>query len=213
MSRKQEMRSEETKQSILMAARELFGKKGFDAVTMREIAKLAGCSHTTIYIYFKDKEALLYQPSMGPLQSLQEQMTFILKESQLTPEDKLKSITRKFIEFSLSNRNMYTIFFMTQATRVDEEEPILEINKLRNQMFGLLRRAIGECLPNDVESEQILAYARIYFFTLHGILATYTNPKEPLDGLLERLASTFDLAVEVLLTGFKYTESREMHKS
>lgn len=64
MSSKQEQRSEETKRSILAAAGLLFASRGYDSVTMREIAKEAGCSHTTIYIYFKDKEALLQQLSL-----------------------------------------------------------------------------------------------------------------------------------------------------
>jgi len=74
MSTKQEQRSEETKTSILSAAGTLFASRGYDAVTMREIAKAAGCSHTTIYIYFKDKEALLLQLSMPPLKTLMLQM-------------------------------------------------------------------------------------------------------------------------------------------
>jgi AcrR family transcriptional regulator len=71
MSRKQVFRAEETKKAILSVAGKLFAEQGFHAVTMREIAKKAGCSHTTIYIYFTDKETLLYQLSMPPLKELQ----------------------------------------------------------------------------------------------------------------------------------------------
>jgi hypothetical protein len=71
MSRKQVLRAEETKKAILSEAGKLFAEQGFHAVTMREIAKKAGCSHTTIYIYFTDKETLLYQLSMPPLKELQ----------------------------------------------------------------------------------------------------------------------------------------------
>lgn len=208
MPSRQEIRSEETKRAILTAAGELFSKRGFDAVTMREIAKLAGCSHTTIYIYFKDKEALLHQLSMGPLQFLQKRMESVLSNKELPPEARLNSMAREFIEFCLTNRNMYTIFFMTQATRVDEEEPTLEINKLRNQLFGLLREAIGECLGLDDMDGSVLAAARIFFFTLHGILNTYNDPEEPADMLIERLKPTFDLAVKVLIEGCKQVVKR-----
>ena len=67
MGSKKELRSEETKRMILKAAGKLFSEKGYDAVTMREIAKEAGCSHTTIYLYFNDKETLLHQLSMPTL--------------------------------------------------------------------------------------------------------------------------------------------------
>ena len=74
MVQKQLPRSERTKQDIVNAARKLFSKRGFEVVTMREIAQEAGCSHTTIYIYFENKLALLHYLSMRPLQGLKQQM-------------------------------------------------------------------------------------------------------------------------------------------
>lgn len=212
MRSRQEIRAEETKQAILAAAGRLFAQRGFDAVTMREIAGAAGCSHTTIYLYFKDKEALLHQLAMGPLQSLREQMESILHNQDASPDNRLRSLSRLFIHFCLSHRNMYSIFFMAKATRVDLEEPTLEVQKLRNQMFGLLRQAVRECLPPGQTDDQVLAYARIHFFTLHGIIGTYTASDEPLDALMERLAPTFERAVEVLLAGFKHAAEKETDK-
>jgi AcrR family transcriptional regulator len=206
MPNRQEIRSEETKRAILTAAGTLFADRGYDAVTMREIAKAAGCSHTTIYIYFKDKEALLHQLSMEPLQSLKTQMESVLGNETLSTDDRLKSITKQFIEFCLANRNMYIVFFMTKAARVDEEAPASELNKLRNQLFGMLRKAIQEALNLRQDFSDLgLAYARIYFFTLQGILATYHQSEESVDALVDRLSSTFNLAIDVLLAGFKET--------
>ena len=42
-----------TRDRILEAASSLFAEKSFQEVGIREIAKRAGCSHTTIYLYFK----------------------------------------------------------------------------------------------------------------------------------------------------------------
>jgi len=208
MPSRQEIHSEETKQAILAAAGQLFAERGFDAVTMREIAKAAGCSHTTIYIYFKDKEALLHQLSIGPLQSLREQMESVLLNKALPPDNRLQLASRVFLHFGLSNRTMYTVFFMARATRVDIAEPALEVQKLRNQLFELLRQAIQDYLQLGQAGDLSLAYARICFFTLHGIVGTYTSSDEPLDALMERLASTFDLAVEVMLAGFRQTVNK-----
>ncbi len=205
MSSRQEMRAEETKRAILTAAGQLFGERGYDAVTMREIAKAAGCSHTTIYLYFKDKEALLHHLSAGPLDSLQGEMEAILQDQTVAPEERLAQISRTFLHFCLSNRTMYRIFFMVKAERVDITGPSFDLNRTRNHLFSLLRQAIGECLPPDVTEERVLAYARILFFTLHGILATYTESTEPLEQLIERLSPTFDLAISVVVTGAKQT--------
>lgn len=197
-----EQRSEETKRSILAAAGKLFAERGYAAVTMREIAKLAKCSHTTIYIYFKDKEALLHELSMPPLKELQNEMNVILMEKE-SPETKFKAIYSGFILFCLTNRTMYQIFFTERASRVDEK-PLLEINKLRIELFGLLTRSLGECLGLGHDDERLLSYSRICFYTLYGIVGTYNDSDESSDELLERLAPTFADAFDALLIGFKH---------
>jgi AcrR family transcriptional regulator len=202
MSSKQERRSEETKKSILAAAQKLFAEQGYDIVTMREIAKEAGCSHTTIYIYYKDKITLLHQLSMPSLVSLKEQLETILLEKD-SSEERIKASSLALIEFCLTNRNMYSIFFNVKASRVDVKEPDLEINKKRNELFDLLQRGLKECFEAELPKEQLLLFSRIYFYTLQGIVATYTYSEESVEALMERLSYTFNEAFEVLLHGFK----------
>ncbi|MGO0062674.1 TetR/AcrR family transcriptional regulator [Brevibacillus fluminis] len=204
MATRQEQRSEETKNSILTAARQLFANRGYDAVTMREIAKEAGCSHTTIYIYFKDKETLLQQLSMPPLQVLMERMDALI-EQKSAPEEKLEAVSLAFIEFCLANRSMYSLFVNVKAGRVDEQSPQLEINKLRNDIFATLARMVQASLQLAVTDEQLLMCTRIYFYTLHGIVATYEHSAETVEMLMSRLTPTFRQAIGVLLSGFRET--------
>lgn len=200
MVSKQSLRSEETRKAIVEAAGKLFSRRGYDSVTMREIAKEAGCSHTTIYIYFKDKEALLHQLSMGPLSELQQQFIQIRK-TDMSPKDKLTRMSLQFIEFCLINRNIQTVIFTVKSVRVDDKVPELEINQVRNALFGSLIGILGECLPDGTSEDRILMYSRIYFFSLHGIVATYTHSEESVNQLMERLTATFQEMVEVLLIG------------
>lgn len=203
MANKQELRSEETKRAIVAAAGALFAERGFDAVTMREIAKQAGCSHTTIYIYFKDKLALLHQLSMPPLEQLKRRFESILRSDTLAPEDKVKGLGEEFIRFCLANRNMYPIFFVTKSVRVDEAEPELEVNRLRNALFAQLMEGIRQCLRLEEEDARLLAYSRILVYTVHGIVATYNQSEETVDQLMDRLKATFAEAIDVLLLGFR----------
>ncbi|WP_257349713.1 TetR/AcrR family transcriptional regulator [Pseudalkalibacillus decolorationis] len=203
MVKKREIRAEETKKSILLAAGKLFSEQGYDIVSMREIAKEAKCSHTTIYIYFTNKEALLHQLSMPPLLELKEEMENTIHEKSLSPEKKLKSVSHEFIRFCLLNRTMYKVFFNAKASRVDETNPELDLNKLRIELFNLLSRVLQECLPIQSSDDRLLGYSRIYFFTIHGIVGTYHNSEESVQTIMKRLGSTFDDAIEVLLFGFK----------
>lgn len=208
MTSRQEIRAEETKSAILAAAGQLFAARGFDAVTMREIAKVAGCSHTTIYIYFKDKEALLQQLAMGPLQQLRAQMESTLQAEALSPAERLERLCREFIRFCLQHRHIYALIFMARASRVDEAAPELEVNRMRIHLFGLLREGLRGALAPVQSEERLMAYARTVFFTMHGVISTYVEAEEAYEQLMERLGPTFDLAVGVLLSGI-YATARD----
>ena len=55
---KWQRRAEDRPREICAAALEVFAEKGFAAAKLDEIAKRAGVSKGTLYLYFKDKEDL-----------------------------------------------------------------------------------------------------------------------------------------------------------
>lgn len=203
MSTRQKKRSEETKQAILTAAGRMFADRGFDSVTMREIAKEAGCSHTTIYIYFKDKEELLYELSMPSLLELKKRFDIISAKSGTSPESRLKEMSMEFVRFCLMNKTMYTIFFIAKGTRVDEKDPKLAINRLRMDLFEQIKRELLATLRLTPDDDRLLMFSRIYFYMMHGMLSTYKDSAESLQDMMNRLGATFDEAFEVLLVGLK----------
>ncbi len=199
----QASKADATKERILAAASRLFAEKGYDEVTMRQIAAEVKRSHTTIYLYYKDKQALLHELSEGPLQGAQHALERILDDSTMSPEQRLKAVGRATIRFCLANRNTYNVLIAADAGRVDAREPTTELNALRNAIFELLTRSVTACLPADLPIEEQLKVSRIYFFLLRGIIGTYETSKEPLAALMARLELTFDEAAEVTLAGFK----------
>lgn len=48
------------RERLVMAAAQIFAARGFRNATMDEIAQAAGTAKGTLYLYFKDKEALFY---------------------------------------------------------------------------------------------------------------------------------------------------------
>lgn len=220
---------ESTKQAIANAAAELFAERDYNSVTMREIARRAGCSHTAIYIYFKDKAALLHHLALEPMQQFKERLQYIAAHESTPPVARLKWMSREFIRFCLLNRAQYQLFLLAEPARVDDENAALEIQRLRNEWFEILKRAVAACVPDlpdgDREAtaaeaeaeaeattadERRLAHARIYFFMLHGIIASYIYGPESADAVMARLAPTFDLAFATLLAGFRQNAAPEV---
>lgn len=171
---------------------------------MREIAKAAGCSHTTIYIYFKDKDALLHELAMSPLQSLQREFAGIMQDPAFAPAVKLRRLSDAYVAFGVTHRTMYGLLFTARPNRVDEAEPVLEVQRQRVRLFDFIREAVAACLPPEraKDSEFVLALARTHFFMLHGIITSYTHSDESAEQLRGRLRETFALAVDVLLAGY-----------
>lgn len=59
MARRKKEPKEVHRHNIAAAAQELFEKKGIEAATMDEIAKKAGYSKATLYVYFQNKEEIV----------------------------------------------------------------------------------------------------------------------------------------------------------
>lgn len=58
MRKKKEVLIQFNKSYILEASKQLFLKKGIEKTTVDDIAKLADCSKSTIYVYFKSKDEI-----------------------------------------------------------------------------------------------------------------------------------------------------------
>ena len=54
---------EDQREQILLHAAELFAQSGYSATSMNEVAQASGMSKPTIYHYFRDKYALLFEIS------------------------------------------------------------------------------------------------------------------------------------------------------
>lgn len=105
------------KKAILTAAGRLFSRRGYDSVTVREIAKEASCSHTTIYVYFKDKEELLHELTMPGLLEWKESFESIASRIDIIAKLKLMEMSFEFLRFCLRNKSMYSIFIYYRGNK------------------------------------------------------------------------------------------------
>lgn len=96
--RRQEREMEQRKQDILSAARKLFLKKGFESVTMEDIAKKSEFTRVTLYNYFKSKFDLLYEIIWQALEE-DDRNYLITVENIESVYDKLKKYAEHQYEF------------------------------------------------------------------------------------------------------------------
>ena len=105
----------ELRQDILDAAREIFVAEGYDALTMRGVARRIEYSPTTIYLYFKDKSELIQaicDESFGKLIARLEE----LAGKHTDPLDYLEAGLRAYVDFGLKHPSHYYATFIANVS-------------------------------------------------------------------------------------------------
>ncbi|WP_308638509.1 TetR/AcrR family transcriptional regulator [Paenibacillus silvisoli] len=209
MTTRRKQLSEAMKASIRDAAAALFAEKGYPSVTMRDIARAAGCSHTAIYLYFNSKEDLLQQIAIPSLMQLEQRLLEKLEKRDTAPEDRLLAVCEQYVVFCLTSGSLQTVLFMSGSVRVDDPAPALEVNVIRNRLFAHISGMLHETVsgPREFASTEAEADAvnngRVLFYYLQGFISTYTGHVEPTEQLLERTLPVLRHGIMTLVRGMK----------
>src|SRR5215203_1496286 len=111
----------ETRAKIMDAARDLFAREGYDAVSMRRIAEAIEYSPTAIYVHFRDKQDLLLQICQSDFVSLAQGIAELQQVAD--PIERIKRMGHAYIWFGVQHPNHYRLMFMT---RVDLPPDVVE---------------------------------------------------------------------------------------
>ncbi len=100
---------EEKRAAILQAASQVFARKGYETAALEEVARKAGLAKGTLYLYFKDKEALYLQTVLYALESLQADL---LERVEHQPQGvpKLRAFACCQLAFFARNRDTLRLF-------------------------------------------------------------------------------------------------------
>jgi len=162
---------------ILDAARDLFSKKDFRKVTVREISKAAGMSVGTIYNYYKNLDELFLDVFLIHAEAIIE-----LLDNQFPEGAPLDDLCRLYITYL--NENM-TFYQMMSHFMISSDKTGNGIEKLDNMMRKLMDRfefTIKSTKKAPVDSRLI---AHALFSSLNGIMISYARyPGKTADEIL-----------------------------
>ena len=106
MSPRKAVEQELTKEMIMTAARELFRKKGYQQVSIRQIASELGYSHGSIYYHFKNKADLFYAMIETDFKLLDRWLEDVMNLN-LDHQGKLREVLLAYIRFGLTHKSQY----------------------------------------------------------------------------------------------------------
>ena len=141
---RREREREEIRERILAAARDLFAKRGYAAVTMREIARRIEYTTTALYFHFRDKETLFRALCATDFLALAQRFQSIARIAD--PVERIRETGRAYIRFGLEHPNQYRFMFMTPHPPIDPAMNPLEKGNPEQDAYAFLRGAVAEAI-------------------------------------------------------------------
>ncbi|OAT82475.1 TetR family transcriptional regulator [Bacillus sp. MKU004] len=168
MAPRKAVKYELTKEMVMKAARELFRTKGYQQVSMRQIAAALGYSHGSIYYHFKNKAELFYAMIETDFKLLNQWLDEVMKQ-ELEAESKLREVLLAFIRFGLSHKSQYEMMFL-----LADEEVKSYVNNGPNESYEKFARSLIELSGRKITIQQTWSV----FLSLHGFVSHYCHCDE-----------------------------------
>jgi len=171
---RREREKQEVRERILDAARTLFVREGYEAVSMRRIADLIEYSPTAIYMHFEDKDALFRELCGTDFLALAKSFGHLATIAD--PLERLRGIGREYVRFGLEHPNHYRLMFMTPHPPEAEEETTVEKGNPEQDAYSFLLQTIQQCVAADrfrAEYRDAEQVAQMLWASTHGLVALH----------------------------------------
>ncbi len=197
---RKERDKEEMRRKIMDASRQLFLEQGFEKTSIRNIADAIEYSPATIYLYYKDKNELLFALHEEAFVKLMQELSVVMKVQD--PFERLVEMGRQYIKFAVENPELYDLMFIMIAP-METLACRDEIWEDGMKSFCLLQTVVEHCIEGgyfksdiDVETASLTIWAYI-----HGLVTLYLKNRLSMFGdesQLERVHKSFELYIKMI---------------
>lgn len=166
ISERKEREKGEMKDLIRAAALKMFLEEGYAKTSIRNIADAIEYSPGTIYLYFKDKDELLYEVQAHAFDQL---LTYFkLHANSKNPVKRLKQIAHSYIKFGLDNPELYDLMFIIRApTNVDDQH-----KENGEKSFDYLIDCLKSCVEQKLIKMKDVALGSLQLWSMvHGLVS------------------------------------------
>ncbi|MES2454129.1 MAG: TetR/AcrR family transcriptional regulator [Bacteroidota bacterium] len=145
ISERKEREREEMKQLIMAAALKMFLEEGYAKTSIRNIADAIEYSPGTIYLYYKDKDELLFEVQRHAYNTLLQ--VFKEKANSKDPLERLAQICKTYVSFGLENPELYDLMFIIRAPMNADES---QHKSNGEDSFKYLIDTLATCIEQDL---------------------------------------------------------------
>jgi AcrR family transcriptional regulator len=192
-------KSDQTRQRILTRALAVFRERGFEAATMREIARAAGVAVGAAYYYFDSKDALVmafYEQAQDEMAPALER---ILTESR-SFEQRIRGIVDQKLEYFAPNR----ILLGALTAHIDPAHRLSPFGaataSIRDRDIAFFERAIADSklrLPATISP----FLPRLLWLYQMGVILFWVYDRSARQ---ERTETLFDRTLKIMVLGLRW---------
>lgn len=153
----------------------LLAERDGEGLSLREMAREAGVSATSVYRHFPDKAALMRALAMAGLDRLAEAQRQAAEECD-EPLESLAATGRAYVRFALANPALFRLIF-TSSTRSQAATGEIEAR-------ALLDANVRAVLPKDATAEAQAAKALRAWSLVHGLAMLMLDGRVPAEEAL-----------------------------
>lgn len=157
---------EKVRQAMMQAAGELLLEQGYEGFSLRKVAQRVGFSPGNIYLYFEDKDDLLYSAIADGFQQFGERLEQAVAQTK-DPFERIISLGRSYVEFGLENPMHYELMFVQRTDYLFVKRQIPGIDKL---MY--LKQAVAEAMiAGVIRQGNISSITDSLWALVHGVVS------------------------------------------
>jgi len=141
---RKEREKQEMRKLIITTAMEMFVKEGFERTSIRNIADKIEYSPATIYLYYKDKDELLYEVQGQAFLELYN--AFVKDVTATDPLERLEQLLHSYINFGFEHPDLYDLMFILRApmNAVDDGNDWPNCDEAYNFLMEILDKCIDQ---------------------------------------------------------------------
>ena len=171
----------ERRESIVDAAEKVFFDKGYERTTMDDIARAAALSRGLLYVYFRDKSAILEAVMLRAAEKLRQRFREVAA-SDMDGGAKIQAMGQAYYAFSIEEPDHFDLL-----TRAAGDWPTLEpapLDSTLDACSGEIMRIMADTLEDGIKDGSLdaalipspLQTALYLRGTLHGIIMLTRQP-------------------------------------
>jgi AcrR family transcriptional regulator len=168
IAERRERDRQEMRQLILDAAMGLFVNEGFDQISMRRIAEKIEFSPATVYLYFKDKDDIMFELHRRAFDHFYSYEVRVA--SVADPFERLKKLGEVYMSFALENPEEYDLLFIMRGTglRIKAEKDWDEGIRTYDFLKGVVKECLDQGLIKPMDPDVI---SLSMWGTVHGLVS------------------------------------------